>query len=110
MNAVGGFRGSVRLPARYISEMSASAFSKLLTAPPPRNSKTSRKAPAKHRISHSRFEPDDCCHQHRTPARQGQFPNVLHRRPQTVGSQSLEGRDGNASLSICVNAELANES
>lgn len=62
------------------------------------------------RIGHSRFEPDDCCHQHRTPARQGQFPNVLHRRPQTVGSQSLEGRDGNASLSICVNAELANES
>jgi hypothetical protein len=41
---------------------------------------------------------------------QGQFPNVLHRRAQTVGSQSLEGRDGNASLSICVNAELANES
>src|ERR1700746_139088 len=32
------------------------------------------------------FEPDDCCHQHRTPAWQGQFPNVLHRRPQTVGS------------------------
>jgi len=38
------------------------------------------------------------------------MPNVLHRRAQTVGSQSLEGGDGNASLSICVNAELANES
>src|SRR5580704_17180012 len=33
MNAVGGFRGSVRLPARYISEMSASALSKLLVLP-----------------------------------------------------------------------------
>jgi hypothetical protein len=33
MNAVGGFRGSVRLPTRNISEMSASALSKLLVLP-----------------------------------------------------------------------------
>jgi hypothetical protein len=38
------------------------------------------------RISQCRFEPDHRCHQHRTPAWYGQFPNVLHRRAQTVGS------------------------
>jgi hypothetical protein len=61
-------------------------------------------------IGQGRFQPDDSCDEHGASTWKGQFSNMLHRRAQAVGRQSLESGHGNAPLPIWVDAELANES